>query len=280
MELSTYFDHEDEATQLHEYLNGSVYALPSRESAQELLLKNISAQIEQQKLKDVHVLPLDMRVQTPEPTYIYYPGLCLSHRPPKMDQAVTREPVVVIELVTPTTERSILHEKSLHYQRIPSVKEIIYIWPTLKIAHVDFRDGESSKWSRKFYGIEDKIPLTSSVGEGELVLADIFNDMVSSRSSLRFQRIDVIDSLIGSDKKEEKSCRTIPPCTVYLYQSRGEKQIREGSFLSTDDGLLLGNRNGSCWVKRTGSLTNFVRDANLFENRISANKSIESFIAC
>ena len=207
MELSTYFDHEDEASQQHEYLNGSVYALPSRESAQDLLLKNISAQIEQQKLKDIHVLPMDMRVQTPEPTYIYYPGLCLSHRSPRMDQAVTREPVVVIELITPSTERSILHEKSLNYQRIPSVKEIIYLWPTLKIAHVDFRDGESSKWSRKFYGIGDKIPLPSSVGEGELILADVFNSMVRARPGLRFHPVDVIDSLISTIRT--KSIRSI-----------------------------------------------------------------------
>jgi hypothetical protein len=79
----------------------------------------------------------------------------------------------------------ILHEKSINYQRIPSLKEIIYIWPNLKIAHVDFRDGESSKWTRKYYGIQDKIPLPQSIGNGELVLAHIFDNMVSQK--LKFQ---------------------------------------------------------------------------------------------
>jgi Uma2 family endonuclease len=142
-------------------------------------LKNISTQIEQQQLKNLHVLPMDIRIQTSDPVYIYYPGLCLSSQAAKVDQAITREPVVIIELITPTTERLILHEKSINYQRIPSVKEIIYIWPNLKIAHVDFREEESSKWTRKYYGIEDKIPLLQSNGDGELVLADIFNNMVS-----------------------------------------------------------------------------------------------------
>jgi len=122
---------------------------------------------------------MDIRIQTPDPVYIYYPGLCLSNQAAKVDQAITREPVVIIELITPTTERLILHEKSMNYQRIPSLKEIIYIWPNLKLAQVDFRDGESSKWTRKYYGIQDKIPLSQSIGNGELVLADVFDNMVS-----------------------------------------------------------------------------------------------------
>ena len=123
---------------------------------------------------------MDIRVQTPDPTYIYYPGLCLSNKPTKIDQPITRDPVVLIELITPTTERFVLHEKSINYQRIPSLKQIIYIWPNLKIAHVDSRDGESSKWTRKYYGVQDKIPLSESSENGELVLANIFDNMVSS----------------------------------------------------------------------------------------------------
>ncbi|CAF1498972.1 unnamed protein product [Adineta steineri] len=179
IELSTYLDNEDEATLLHEYLNGYIYALPSRESVHDLLLKNIGTQIEQQQLKDVHILPMDIRIQTPDPVYIYYPGLCLSNQAPKTDQAITREPIVIIEIITPTTERLILHEKSINYQRIPSLEEIIYIWPNLKIAHVDFRDKQSSKWTRKYYSHQDKIPLPSSFNNGELVLSDIFDSMVS-----------------------------------------------------------------------------------------------------
>ncbi|UJR27223.1 hypothetical protein I4U23_008519 [Adineta vaga] len=179
VELSTYLDSEDEANQLHEYLNGYVYALPSRESAHDLLLKSISAQIEQQQLKNVHVLPMDIRVQTPDPICIYYPGLSLTNQAPKVDQAITREPIVIIEIITPTTERLILHEKSMNYQRIPSLKQIIYVWPNLKMAHVDFRDEQSSKWTRKYFSIQDKIPLPESLGNGELALGDIFNNMVS-----------------------------------------------------------------------------------------------------
>ena len=189
--LSIYLDQQDESSQLHEYLNGYVYGLPARESTQDLILKNISAQVERQQLTDVHVLPLDTRVQTPDPAHIYYPGLCLSHRAAKADQVTTREPVVLIELVTPTTERLILHEKSMHYQRIPSLKEIIYLWPHLKMALVDVRDEGSSAWTRKFYGVEDKILLASSLGRGEIVLADIFNDIVSLMTySFRFPPID------------------------------------------------------------------------------------------
>ncbi|CAF5146123.1 unnamed protein product, partial [Rotaria magnacalcarata] len=179
IELSTYLDQEDEASQLHEYLNGYVYALPSRETTHDLLIKNLTEQIEQQQIKNVHLLPMNIRIQTPDPTYIYYPGLCLSIRAPKSDQAITREPVVIVELVTPTTERLILHEKSINYKRIASLKQIIYIWPNLKMAQVDFREGDSSKWTKTFYGVQDKIPLAQAIGNGELVLADVFDNMVS-----------------------------------------------------------------------------------------------------
>ncbi|CAF3674744.1 unnamed protein product [Rotaria socialis] len=179
IELSTYLDQEDEASQLHEYLNGYVYALPSRETTHDLLIKNLTAQIEQQQIKNVHLLPMNIRTQTPDPTYIYYPSLCLSIRAPKSDQAITREPVVIVELVTPTTERLVLHEKSINYKRIASLKQIIYIWPNLKMAQVDSREGDSSKWMKTFYGVQDKISLAQAIGNGELVLADVFDNMVS-----------------------------------------------------------------------------------------------------
>ena len=165
--------------QLHEYLNGYIYALPLPEATCNLLIKNLIAQIEQQQLKNVYILPTDIRIQTPDPIYIYYPGLCLTNQVPTIDQAITREPVVIVELMTPTTERLILHEKSINYKRIPSLKEIIYIWPNLKIVHVDFRDEESSTWTRRSYSIQDKIPFPNSIGNFELVLSDIFNNMVS-----------------------------------------------------------------------------------------------------
>ncbi|CAF1403063.1 unnamed protein product [Rotaria sp. Silwood1] len=193
IELSTYLDQEDETSQLHEYLNGYIYALPSRESTHDLFVKHLSAQIEQQQIKNIHILPMDIRIQTPDPIYIYYPSLCLSTQAPKTDQAITREPVVIIELITPTTERFILHEKSINYKRIPSLKEIIYIWPNLKLAQVDFRDGESSKWTRKYYGLQDKIPLVQAIGNGELVLTDIFNNMVSQILSFVFQYMNHFD---------------------------------------------------------------------------------------
>ena len=183
MELSTYLDEEDESHQMHEYLNGYVYALPSRDSAQDLLLKHISNQIQEQHLPNAFVLPLDMRVQTPEPTYIYYPGLCVSHRAPKADQAVVPDPVLLVELVTPTTERLILHEKAMNYRHIQSIKQIIYVWPQSKSVQVDVRDADSSSWKRTTHSIEEKISLTPSFGRGELVLGDIFNEMVRSISS-------------------------------------------------------------------------------------------------
>ena len=157
-------------------------------------MKNISAQIEQQQIDNVHVLPMDIRIQTPDPAYIYYPGLCLSKKAAKIDQAITREPTLIIELITPTTERLILHEKSMNYQRIPSLQQIIYIWPHLKIAHVDYRDGEGSKWTRKYYSITDKIPFAKSIGDGEIILADIFNHMVGNfRSDFFVYRYHLID---------------------------------------------------------------------------------------
>ena len=177
--MSTYLDSEDESNQLHEYLNGYVHGLPSRDNAQDLLLKNIASQIEEQKLANLHVLPMDIRIQTPEPTYIYYSGLCLSTKQAKIDQAITRDPTIVIELITPTTERMILHEKSMNYQRIPSVQQIIYLWPNLKLAHVDLRNENSTKWTRKFYGLKDQIPLVNT--NGQLTLESIFDNMVSER---------------------------------------------------------------------------------------------------
>ena len=48
-----------------------------------------------------------------------------------------------------------------------------------KIVHIDFREEYSSNWTRKVYSIQDKIPLSHSIGSVELQLADVFDSMVS-----------------------------------------------------------------------------------------------------
>ncbi|CAF0849841.1 unnamed protein product [Didymodactylos carnosus] len=176
IELSSYLDAEENTEIRHEFLNGNVYALPTADNIQDILLKNIRVYLEKQ-FSDYHVLPSYIRIQTPDPTFIYYPSLCLTKQSLKQDQHITREPLLIIEIITPSTERLILYEKSLNYQRIPSLQEIVYIWPNLKISHVDRRSNDQ-QWKREYYSLNDTVELKSL--NGHIVLADIFNSVVST----------------------------------------------------------------------------------------------------
>lgn len=72
----------------------------------------------------------------------YVADIAVTCEPLRSDDRLIRDPVLIVEIMSPSTARSDLQNKSSDYRRIPSVQEILLIDSTSIFAEVLRREGE------------------------------------------------------------------------------------------------------------------------------------------
>ena len=80
----------------------------------------------------------------------YYPDVVVTCDPPGSDPYVRTQPHVVIEVVSPSTERIDRHEKLFAYRRVPSVQEYVLVLQDRMQVEV-YRRQSGEEWAREIF---------------------------------------------------------------------------------------------------------------------------------
>jgi len=72
---------------------------------------------------------MKVRVEHTDQTYFYYPDLLLACDPQDREPYYRRRPCLIVEVLSPSTERIDRREKLFAYQTIPSLREYLLIDP-------------------------------------------------------------------------------------------------------------------------------------------------------
>ncbi len=180
-----YLEGEEMADGRHEYVNGRVYAMSGASDKHNEISFDIAALLKA-RLKGgpckTFLLDLKVEAESEGGKCYYYPDVFVTCDPDDAGSAlIKRHPVLVIEVLSPSTMRVDEGEKLLAYSRIPSVGEVVLIaqdWPEV-IVH-----RRSGNWEPESYvRIEDRIRL-ESVGL-EISLADIYASIPISENDAR-----------------------------------------------------------------------------------------------
>jgi Uma2 family endonuclease len=89
--------------------------------------------------KNCQILPSEMRVSTPNrDSYMYPDATILCNEPVLEDEHfdTLKNPSVVFEILSPSTQKYDMGYKLLFYQQIPSLKEYIMIDPTSRFVQL------------------------------------------------------------------------------------------------------------------------------------------------
>lgn len=86
-------------------------------------------------------------------------------RDPESPTHVTN-PRIVVEVLSPTTERYDREQKRLYYQQLPSLREYVLVAQDRRRVEVWCRDGE--RWIHTAYGAGERAPLSSIAYELEI----------------------------------------------------------------------------------------------------------------
>ena len=126
-----YLAHERRAEVKSEYVNGRVYAMTGASRAHNLITLNIASELRAKlRGRPCETYLSDMRVKV-APTGLYtYPDVVALCEPPRFEDAQVDtliNPAVIVEVLSPSTERYDRGEKFAHYRRLDSLQEYVIV---------------------------------------------------------------------------------------------------------------------------------------------------------
>lgn len=148
--VAEYLEGERHATIKHEYIGGDVYAIAGASRNHNTLTFNLASLIGPRLSPPCQGFGSDMkvRIRQGEQDLFYYPDLSVSCRPETGDAQYNEHPVLIVEVLSPSTERIDKFEKFLAYRRLDSLQEYLLV-------HQDFREvwlfRRRSGWDREIH---------------------------------------------------------------------------------------------------------------------------------
>lgn len=160
----------------HEFINGEVFAMSGASRAHNLIVINTLATLHTQlRQGDCEIYPSDMRVKIIASTRYTYPDITVVCGEPQFadnEFDTLLNPLLLIEVLSPSTEAYDRGDKFQHYRKIPSLRDTILIsQATAQIDHYHLQD--NGTWS-----LTDAEGLTATLTLEaigcELKLADVY----------------------------------------------------------------------------------------------------------
>jgi Uma2 family endonuclease len=139
--VEEYLAYEKESPIKHEYVSGQIFAMAGASKSHIHIAGNFYNRLDDH-LGDSKCLPFiaDMKIQASESVF-YYPDVIVACD--DADPYYSREPLLIIEVSSPSTERIDRNEKLPAYQRMPSVQEIVFVAQDRVHIEIFRRQGEA-----------------------------------------------------------------------------------------------------------------------------------------
>jgi Uma2 family endonuclease len=130
LSVEDYLDFESGASTRHEYIAGEIFAMAGVCEAHNLIVGNVFRAFADR----LHGGPcktcfsdFKVRLKINMDEIFYYPDVMVACGRDGMEKYFLRNPKVIVEVLSPSTEGTDRREKLIHYRRIPTLEEYILI---------------------------------------------------------------------------------------------------------------------------------------------------------
>ena len=169
-----YLASERKATLKSEYINGEILAMSGASNAHNLITLDIGTELNiQLRGRECLVYTNDMRVRTSPMGSYFYPDVIVCGNPHFEDNVFDTllNPILIVEVLSPSTEVYDKGEKFRHYQELASLQEYILVSQD-RVRVEQYRLAKTQWVQTEFRSPEDVLSL-ASIG-CELPLQDIY----------------------------------------------------------------------------------------------------------
>jgi Uma2 family endonuclease len=139
---------EEVSTVRHEYLDGEIYAMAGGSMLHAALSATALAALHHQLAGRCRIYSSDLRVRVLSSGLATYPDVtvvCGAAETDLENAETVVNPTVIVEVLSPATMEYDLGEKFDHYQRIPALGAVVYIWQDRRQVEVRARRGDGWK---------------------------------------------------------------------------------------------------------------------------------------
>jgi len=171
--VESYLEGERISPVKHEYVYGEVYAMAGASDNHNRIAGSIYAAL-LNVLRSSPCEPFmgDIKVRV-SPNVYYYPDVLVSCEEAAEDPHFRNEPILIVEVISPSTEHIDRREKLLFYQQMPSLQEYVVV-EQKKIAVEIHRRQPNGSWITYFFNHNDEEVKFQSV-EMTMKLEEIYH---------------------------------------------------------------------------------------------------------
>ena len=152
--IEDYLEGEQQTDIKHEYLGGQIVAMGGASDRHGLIGLSLAALLHphaRSKAWQLFMGDMKVRVDHDGDSYFYYPDLLLSCNPADKEHAYyRRHPCLLVEVLSPTTERIDTREKLLAYRLLPSLREYLLLRQDRVKADL-YQMGDEGRWQHLVY---------------------------------------------------------------------------------------------------------------------------------
>jgi Uma2 family endonuclease len=173
LSVADYLEDEKLSTIKHEYIAGDVYATAGGSRNHNILVFNLGSLIGSRLQPPCQGYGSDMKihVRRGEEDIFYYPDVSVSCREEGGNEYYNEHPVLIIEVLSPSTERNDKYEKFLAYRSLDSLQEYVLVYQDIREIWVFSR---THQWEKTIHN-EGDIRL-ASVGV-TLTVDDVYRNV-------------------------------------------------------------------------------------------------------
>lgn len=169
--VEEYLAGENDGATRHEYIHGEIYTMTGSSDRHNRISFNLAKKIDA-KLNpkgDCQVFMTDMKLQADEATF-YYPDVFVACDNP--DRYFRHEPILIVEVLSPSTESVDRREKLKVYRQISSLRE--YVIVAQDKIYVELHQRQSNgDWTREIFTETEEFLELQAV-ETEMSVAEIY----------------------------------------------------------------------------------------------------------
>lgn len=177
MTVEEYLNSEDSGTMRHEYVDGQVFAMTGATAAHNAICMNVSTLLHSHlRGTGCRAYSNDMKVKIDSANSFYYPDILVTCEPFSPKSVFTKVPVLLIEILSPSTKQIDRREKVIAYKQIATLKEYLVIYQDRKRVEM-YKKDSAGQWQTSIAQQRDIVQLDSLQPPLQLPLTEIYEGL-------------------------------------------------------------------------------------------------------
>jgi Uma2 family endonuclease len=175
LSVDEYLQLEVESVAHHEYIAGQVYTNIAKSKNSKIITGNILTRMRTHLIgTNCRVFSSGMKVKIEQLDVFYHPDVFVTSNPEYREKFFKSHPCMIVEVISPATERIHRQEKLMNYQQIESLQEYVLVSELERKVDI-YRKYNHNTWFLEQLITTDIMKL-SSVGL-EMAIAEIYEDV-------------------------------------------------------------------------------------------------------